>query len=412
MGKGIPAPAMNPPDSFEEMLCQAFAADPRVLVDARRLRRFWKPGGSPPVHWTFRWAPGAVDCFFAWAGIDVIRSLATGSHRADVSRLFEKMGRPAALREDLDRFLKFHEPARFPADGLTRRSLLEKKWSSNTRRWIEHALSGGGALTETEAFEMAAVARALDLLFLQKGRWHVSVLGARAGVASKFFRAGAPGRRRLADALLFLKGRSDFSDPSRETILDEAGVMGSDTAYGVLTAGGMTLDGLDYPSRLAEKNQAIYLSLQNLVHPRLAPGVEGILTIENEAPFLGAMAEGLHRRWLLLATGGFPNRAVVRLLKSVLPLGGTWLHWGDTDLAGVRIARTLADRVGAVPVFFRCAGEDVRRWRDRLISLNPSQSKCIASDLRACPEALGADVLRTVLQEGGWLEQEAWQAPA
>lgn len=401
---------MNPPMSFNEMLGQAFALEAGVLADARRLRRFWQSGGPPPAHWTLRWAPSATDHFFAWAGVDVVRPLRAGGHRVDLSRLFEKMGRPSSLEKELDRFLQFHEPSTGPEDSLARRSLLEKEWSVPARGWIEHALQGTRFLSDSEAFEIAAVARALDLIFSQQKNWHVSMLGARAGVASKFFRSGMPGRRRLADALLFLKGASDFSDASREAVLEESGVMGSDTAYGVLVAGHMTLDGLDFPSRLAEKNQALYLTLQNSVHPRLTPDVEGILTIENEAPFLAAIEEGLHHHWLLMATGGFPNRAVVGLLKSVLPLVNAWRHWGDTDLAGILIARTLAERVGKTPTLFRCAEEDVRRWRDRLIPLDPKAKKALAADVRAHPDALGAGVLRTVLQEGGWLEQEAWQS--
>jgi hypothetical protein len=74
------------------------------------------------------------------------------------------------------------------------------------------------------------------------------------------------------------------------------------------------------------------------------------------------MSEGLHKRWLLVAMGGFPNRAVLSVLKSVLPQCGTWRHWGDTDLAGIRIARILANRLGRAPHFFRCTSDDVRRW--------------------------------------------------
>ena len=351
-----------------------------------------------------------MDHLRAWAGLDVVRSKANGVMQVDVRRLIEKVGDLPALETELDHFLRSFEKVQIPDDEPARQSLRQGDWSPESRRWLDRILPLTRSLGAAETAEVTAVLKSLELIRSGTGPWHASVLGARTGVASKFFRPGMPGRRRLADALLFLKGDTDFSDPARDAILEEAGVLGSDTAYTVLVAGGLTLDGLDFVSRLAEKNQAIPLTLQNLVHPRLDPSVEGLLTIENEAPFLAAMAEGLHRRWVLVATGGFPNRAVVSLLKSVIPQTASWRHWGDTDLAGLRIARTLADRVGKTPTFFRCTADDVRRWRDRLIPLDPGDKKSLALHLRAHPDALGADVLRTVLQEGGWLEQEAWQA--
>jgi hypothetical protein len=394
---------------FEETLRRSLALDPRVYPAARRLRRFWKSGGPPPAFWTVRWNPKAIDHLRAWAGLDVVRSKANGVMQVDVRRLTEKVGDLPALESELDHFLRSFEKTQTPDDEPARQSLRQGNWSPEARRWLDHILSNTRTLGAPETAEVTAVLKSLELIRSGTGPWHASILGARTGVASKFFRPGMPGRRRLADALLFLKGDSDFSDLAREALLEEAGVLGSDTAYGVLVAGGLTLDGMDFISRLAEKNQAIPLTLQNLVYPRLDPSVEGILTIENEAPFLAAMAEGLHRRWVLVATGGFPNRAVVGLLKSVVPQAASWRHWGDTDLAGIRIARTLADRVGNTPSFFRCTADDVRRWRERLIPLDPGDKKSLALHLRAYPDALGADVLRTVLQEGGWLEQEAWQ---
>jgi hypothetical protein len=53
---------------------------------------------------------------------------------------------------------------------------------------------------------------------------------------------------------------------------------------------------------------------------------------------MSSMKEGLHRRWLLAATGGFANRAVADFLKGIVSPTLPWRHWGDTDLAGIRIA--------------------------------------------------------------------------
>jgi len=121
------------------------------------------------------------------------------------------------------------------------------------------------------------------------------------------------------------------------------------------------------------------------------------------------MKEGLHLRRLLVATGGFPNRAVLSLLSLVMPHSASWLHWGDTDLPGIRIARVLKRCLGRTPEFFRCGGEDVRRFKARLIPLSVQERKDMAADLKGAPSALGSSVLRADLAEGGWLEQEAWE---
>jgi hypothetical protein len=401
---------MSLPGSFDEMLEDAWAIDPRVLADARRLRRFWVAGQPPPAHWTLRWSRSAMNRFFAWAGVDTVRSAGSDGHRVYLRRLCESSGRGLSLEKSLDRFLRAHEPPPVLMGGNVPGSLLDKITCAETRRWLKAVFERARLLTELERTEVEIVGRALDQVFGQRGVWNVSALGARAGGGSKFFRRGSPGRRRLADALLFLKGEATAgSDEDREAALDEAGILGSETSYGVLAAGSLTVDGMDYPSRLAEKNQAVYLTLQNLIRPVLAPNVEGILTIENEAPFLSSMQEGLHRRWLLAATGGFANRAVADLLKGIVSPTLPWRHWGDTDLAGIRIARVLAERVGHRLTFYRCGPDDIRARRDRLLPLDVPAKRAIATDLKNNPNALGSDILRTVLQEGGWLEQEAWQ---
>ncbi|MBP9699413.1 MAG: DUF2399 domain-containing protein [Elusimicrobia bacterium] len=401
---------MNLPDSFDGMLEDAWEIDPRVLADARRLRRFWVAGQPPPTYWTLRWLPPAMDRFFAWAGVDTVRREKAGGHRVSMQRLVDQSAPGKSLEESLDRFLRSHEPSSRPANDDQPREFFEKTDCPETRRWLKQLFGGGRILTELEKPEVNIIARALDLIFGQRELWNVSVLGARAGGGSKFFRRGSRGRRRLADALLFLRGMIPAGDDDREAVLDETGIVGSETSTGVLVAGSLTVDGMDYPTRLADKNQAVFLTVQNLVRPAAAPSVEGVLTIENDAPFMASLKEGLHQKWLLAATGGFANRAVVDLLKRILSPALPWRHWGDTDLAGVRIARVLAERVGYRPTFYRCGPDDIRARRARLLPLDVPSKRAIATDLKNNPNALGSEILRTVLQEGGWLEQEAWQS--
>jgi|GEM_PF-2607105 len=392
-------------NTFADCLESAFEHDPRVLVDARRLNRFWKQSTSPPARWTVRWTVPALEHLRGWAGMDVVRPF-HGGGRVDVPGLVHKVGNPETVYSGLLSFLSAHtvtgSVTTDPVDVL----LTQPHWSDNTRRWLHHHRDVGGR--GVDAVPLMAVARALE--WIGQGRpIHASVLGARAGATSKFFRPGAPGRHRLAQALLFLKGSSDCSEEAEESVLSDVGVEGSATAYTVLVAGSLTVGGLDFPARLAERHQAVSLTLQNLSDVTVASNVVGVLTVENEAPFLACLTEGFHDRWILVATSGFPNRAVLSLLRFLVPQTKTWHHWGDTDLAGVRIARLLSESLGRVPDFFRCGPDDVRRWRSRLIPLTQDERQTMAMDLRQNPRGLGADVLRADLAEGGWLEQEAWQ---
>lgn len=401
------------PSAFLDLLRRACEADPRAARDAARLLKRWDAAGRPPASWTVRWSSGAVTLLRESAGLDVIRSGSSGGLVIKFDQLCRKLGGVEIAREALAAFVR---PA---ADDRTEdslvaclRQLLPKAASDRSRRWITGLLLAKDPRMASKIEDISWVARALDALDKLAGKEiHCSDLGSRVGASSKYFRPGCVGRRLLADALLHLDGGGETTDPAREAALENAGVRLSPTAYGVLVAGPLVLGepALDFPHALSCRNQAVMLTLQNLGGARLLDRCEGVLTIENEASFLSAMKEGLHARKLLVATSGFPNRAVLALLGDIMEQAESWLHWGDTDLAGLRIARLIESRLGRSPELFRCTAAEIRRLKDRLIPLTPTARRDMAIDLKTLPTALGADVLRTALAEGGWLEQEAWE---
>lgn len=403
------------PSAFLDLLRRACEADPRAARDAARLLKRWDATGRPPASWTIRWNSGALALFRESVGLDVIRSGFNGGHVIKVDPLCRKLGGVEIAREGLAAFV-------LPATGgragdslsIGLRQLLPKAASDRSRRWLDALLLAQDARMMAKIDDISWVARALDALDKLAGKEiHCSDLGSRVGASSKYFRPGCVGRRLLADALLHLDGGGEPTDPAREAALENAGVRLSPTAYGVLVAGPLALGepALDFPHALSCRDQAVMLTLQNLGGARLMGGCEGLLTVENEASFLSAMKEGLHARKLLVATGGFPNRAVLALLGETMGQAKLWLHWGDTDLAGLRIARLMESRLGRSPELFRCAAADIRRLKDRLLPFTPAARREMALDLKTFPTALGADVLRAALAEGGWLEQEAWEPP-
>lgn len=73
----------------------------------------------------------------------------------------------------------------------------------------------------------------------------------------------------------------------------------------------------------------------------MRPHVAAVLTIENFASFNRQVTEVVDPSVLTIYTGGFPSRSVSRLLRLLareLSENVEFLHWGDIDMAGARIA--------------------------------------------------------------------------
>lgn len=83
------------------------------------------------------------------------------------------------------------------------------------------------------------------------------------------------------------------------------------------------------------------------VHPRelerLAPAstVDVLLTVENFASFNRQVEEATGPGQIVVFTGGWPSRAVVRALRRLCPPARRVRHWGDIDLHGALIADYL-----------------------------------------------------------------------
>ncbi len=159
---------------------------------------------------------------------------------------------------------------------------------------------------------------------------------------------------------------------------------------------------------------APYLALaRELVLGRLevefAPG--GLLVVENFACF-----EALCRAELplpepatLVWSAGYPGRGIRRLVEEAASRGVRVTAWADLDLDGVRIARQIAAFSKRPISLFRMTPEDLR-VASRSLPLAPRAAAAIRSDLERRPLDLGADVLRAILAEGRWVEQEAFLA--
>jgi hypothetical protein len=137
-----------------------------------------------------------------------------------------------------------------------------------------------------------------------------------------------------------------------------------------------------------------------------APGHEAegaeLTTIENEAPFARLIRE--RHPGPVLYTAGFPNDAVLALYRLFATSKGR--HWGDSDLAGLRIAAILH---AIHPLgLWRCELSTLERHERQLIPLRDNQAEQIAAFISRHPEFPFMAELEFTLANG-WLEQESWQ---
>lgn len=131
-----------------------------------------------------------------------------------------------------------------------------------------------------------------------------------------------------------------------------------------------------------------------------------LLTCENETPFGRMIRE--KRPEILLYTRGFPSDAVGRIYTLLAPHAACCRHWGDSDLAGLRIAAIL-DRLHPLRLW-RCDLKSLARQKDRqpLIPLTEEQKNTMQRFIDSHPDFIFLEELRFTLNNG-WLEQESWQ---
>ena len=270
--------------------------------------------------------------------------------------------------------------------------------------------------------QIANVLKALEILGANKRPWNFSELGSRVTGSSKSFRVGSELYRLAADWIApFLEetemlAQIDDLASRRARVWEILGVEQGSAAISVMLGGplvyhkqGRVFNAIQQHFDLGEPSTLSLAQVAGI--ERLEPLFDTILMIENLTPFVEAIQQPPLANVLIVYTEGFPNRAVRRLLQLCREniAGLKFLHWGDTDLAGVRILRNIAAIVGEPPVGFRCCPEDMAKQRERLIPLTPEHRENIFRDLEARPHAAGYEILEAVLQHKGWLEQEAWE---
>lgn len=208
-------------------------------------------------------------------------------------------------------------------------------------------------------------------------------------------------------ALAVLYG-ADMPDSAqgRRAIWSRAGVADDELSTTVLAVG-LRLDGDGPVARIsricAEAGQPVSLTLAQLRAPgELAWPVGPVHITENPSVLALALRRfGAHCP-PLVCTSGWPNTAVIHLLRQLAVHGAPLHYHGDFDGEGIRIAAHVLAKTGAVP--WRMAAEDYRRAVTRVPAgpdagrltpapWDPALSDAMAELRTAVVEEVIADVL-------------------
>ena len=188
--------------------------------------------------------------------------------------------------------------------------------------------------------------------------------------------------------------------------LDVAGIAGHQGKAWIAGRMKFSLHGRAYS--LADFSGGIELTYHTIAAIEIDALPAAILTVENltNAEVL-ARDDGADR--LLVYTAGFPNRTTQAFFQRIAALHSSTEihHWGDLDYGGIRIFEYLHKKFFPNLVPYRMDTEELRKYRPFAHALTSAQQKRLNDLLARADFASWHDIIRAMLSEGIWLEQEA-----
>ncbi len=285
---------------------------------------------------------------------------------------------------------------------------LEPVWDdclANLSEWIAMARKKGGESVREELTSLSKAVRFLQSPHDPLGRME---LGARFFNDSKAFKQSPSRTARMEQWLLLMENR-EITEENRRQVWADHDVVDNPTAIKVSLFGPLlyTKQGRewDWIARLHEQGESATLSWDNLqgIESLKLPKDIPVITCENETPFNTLIRE--KQPGLIIYTAGYPNSAVRKLIAGLPNSVSSILHWGDSDLDGLRIA-SIIHRIRPVTLW-RCGLEELRRHQAVLHPLTVEQQQRIEHFLQVHPDYPFRAELQYTLGNG-WLEQEQY----
>ena len=186
--------------------------------------------------------------------------------------------------------------------------------------------------------------------------------------------------------------------------LDMAGITGHHGKVWIAGHMDFSLHGRAYA--LADFSGGIELTYDTVATMEIDALPPSVLTVDNLTNAEALAQEATDR--LLIYTAGFPNRTIQALLSKIAgKQPPTVRHWGDLDYGGIRIFEYLRKHFFSHLMPYRMDVEELRAHRAFAQNLTDAQKKRLKELLRREAFALWHELIRVMLSEGIWLEQEA-----
>ena len=309
----------------------------------------------------------------------------------DAAQLYQRMGRTMPLMRV--------EEYRADISALTASAAIWVRRCCNAANEILSANKLPSFLPREKELRAGLIRAILSLPAAGENAIPKRVFSQRVFGDSKYF-------ERCIEAPLLILLRRFAEEPcdTDAAYLDMAGITGHHGKVWIAGRMDFSLHGRAY--MLADFAGGIELTYDTVAAMEIDALPPSILTVENLTNAETLAQEGAD--YLLIYTAGFPNRTIQALLSKIagkqLP---TVRHWGDLDYGGIRIFEYLRKHFFSHLMPYRMDVEELRAHRAFAQNLTDAQKKRLKALLCREDFALWHELIRVMLAEGIWLEQEA-----
>ena len=207
-----------------------------------------------------------------------------------------------------------------------------------------------------------------------------------------------------APLLILLRRFAEEPCDTDAAYLDMAGITGHHGK--VWIAGHMDFSLNSRAYMLADFPGGIELTYDTVAAMEIDTLPPSVLTVENLTNAEALAQEEVDR--LLVYTAGFPNRTIQAFLSKVSEIQPLHIvHWGDLDYGGIRIFEYLRKNFFSHLMPYRMDVKELRIHRPFAQRLTDAQQKRLKALLCREDFARWHELIRVMLSEGIWLEQEA-----
>ena len=207
-----------------------------------------------------------------------------------------------------------------------------------------------------------------------------------------------------APLLVLLRRFTEEPCESDAEYLDMAGIAGHQGKVWIAGSMAFLLHGRRYS--LADFSGGMGLTYETITEMLIDALPHAVLTVENLTNAELLARDGGEDR-LLIYTAGFPNRTLQAFLRKIAAMQPVLVqHWGDLDYGGICIFEYLRSHFFPKLAPYRMDTESFRAYLPYAQELKPTQRKRLDRLLEREEFSAWHELIRIMLDEGKWVEQE------